>query len=198
MTATNSAPAGEAFAESNSVKVSAREPKDTKLPQVEPVGSPAAGQTLTCSPGEWTGTNPPTFTFAWLLGGKKLATTTQTLYVEPSYEGQYLACEVTATNAEKTKVAASGQVKVRIAVPSPLALPEIKAEGSGPVGSRLTCIDEGKAYWTPAPSTVIKYKYKYRWFRETAEVKTRDTRKRTHGRSGRPRPFDLLQGNGDR
>ena len=76
--------------------------------------SAGIGDTVSCSPGTWTGA--PSFAYAWLRNGAKVAT-------GPSYRiagadgGQAVVCRVTATNANGTGTADSNTL--RPAAPPP-------------------------------------------------------------------------------
>jgi hypothetical protein len=74
-----------------------KEPADPGAPAVS--GTPAAGQTLTCERGSWTGIGTLSFTQQWLRDGVAIAGATGSTYVvEAADEGHELSCEVTATN----------------------------------------------------------------------------------------------------
>ena len=98
MTGTNSA--GEATAVSeNEVTVPGKAPENTKTPEV--LGVARVGETLTCSEGTWTGSQPLTFKFQWLRGGVAISGATgNTRLVEKEDAGKSLSCKVTAENKE--------------------------------------------------------------------------------------------------
>ena len=62
-------------------------------------GTPAAGHTLSCSTGSWTGTPTPTYAYAWLRDGVAIAGASGGTYaVQAADVGNGLTCKVTATN----------------------------------------------------------------------------------------------------
>jgi len=86
-------------------------PENTKLPEI--TGTPAAGDTLNCSIGTWTGTPMPTYTYKWLRDGSPISGDVSSSYkVQPADEGHTLSCEVTATNTAGSKAATSYGVAV--------------------------------------------------------------------------------------
>jgi hypothetical protein len=148
--------AGEAFAISNSITIPGHPPKpvEGEPPKVEGVGS--IGETLTCLHGGWTGTQPITFTYQWLLEGAEISgQTAQTLVVLASYEGKNVACRVTAKNSVNEAKAASAQFGIGEQTPEPITKPQIT--GTPAVGKTLTC-SEGT--WTGSPT-----KFEATWHR---------------------------------
>src|SRR5207237_3307560 len=105
-------------------------PRNTAPPEV--LGTPAVGQTLTCSPGAWSGSPSPAFTYQWLRdqgqpneAAIELATaSTYTVVTEDA--GHSLACEVTATNGrgEESKLS-SNRLSVPGTKPQAVVLPEV-------------------------------------------------------------------------
>lgn len=91
-------------------------PKPVNIGAPTLTGTPAVGQTLTCSPGVWAG-NPNAFAFAWLRNGVAIVGQSAATYVVQSADqGDTLACAVTASNGggEYTIVGlASGSYKVQ-------------------------------------------------------------------------------------
>ena len=76
-------------------------------------GTAAAGQTLTCSTGSWTGTTPQTYTYQWQRGGTVVSGATGTTYAVTSADaGASLTCTVTATNIRSSATATSPPVTV--------------------------------------------------------------------------------------
>lgn len=69
-------------------------PVNTQAPAA--TGTPAVGQTLTCSTGSWNG-NPNSFAYKWLRNGVAIPGQVSSTYVvESADEGAALSCEVTA------------------------------------------------------------------------------------------------------
>jgi hypothetical protein len=81
-------------------------------------GTPAVGQSLTCSSGSWTGTPPATFTYVWLREGQVIGGATgHTYVVQAADEGRDLVCQVTATNSVSRASVISNALKVPAAKP---------------------------------------------------------------------------------
>jgi hypothetical protein len=98
-------------------------PANTAAPVAS--GTPAMGQTLSCSTGSWTGSPTPTYTYAWLRDGVAIAGAGGSTYVVGATDvGNGLTCEVTAINSSGSAVAASNTLIVPI--PSPPPPPTIK------------------------------------------------------------------------
>jgi hypothetical protein len=95
-------------------------PASTVLPAVG--GSPSVGQTLTCSPGTWTGSVPQTYAFQWLRDGAAIAGAAAAGYKVVAVDaGHRLACRVTATNS----AAGVSAVSVAVSVPPPPATAKV-------------------------------------------------------------------------
>jgi len=72
-------------------------PEATSPPSIS--GSPAAGQTVTCSPGAWTG-DPTAYTYQWNRNNLPIAGATSPTYtVVAADQGHALTCSVVASNA---------------------------------------------------------------------------------------------------
>jgi hypothetical protein len=109
VTATNSA--GHKTVTTRPVFVAAMMPENTVGPVVS--GTPAAGETLTCADGTWTGEPSPTFTEQWLRDGAPISDATRSSYqVQVADMGEGLSCEVTATNSAGHKSATSNTLQV--------------------------------------------------------------------------------------
>ncbi len=91
-------------------------PANTSLPVV--TGTAAAGETLTCTQGAWSG-SPNGFTYQWSREGVAIAGATNDTYViQEADQGHTLTCTVTASNGERG-TATSAAVSVA-APPLPL------------------------------------------------------------------------------
>jgi hypothetical protein len=104
-----------------------REPANTLAPLAS--GTPAVGQTLSCTDGSWTGL--PTIAFAqkWLRDGAAIAGASGATYaVQAPDAGHGLACEVTATN----EVGSVDAISNTLEVPAP-STPATTAPASPPV-----------------------------------------------------------------
>jgi hypothetical protein len=86
-------------------------PANTSAPATS--GTPAPGQTLSCSNGSWTGYPPPTFTYQWLRDGTPIGgASTDAYVVQTADQGHGLACQVTASNSAGTESATSNTLQV--------------------------------------------------------------------------------------
>lgn len=96
-------------------------PADTVAPAI--TGTAAAGQTLTCTTGTWTGDGKLTYTYQWLRGTSQVATGS-TYVVGGADDGNSLSCTVTAESAYGESSAASSPVPVPIpaAIPAPILI----------------------------------------------------------------------------
>ena len=99
-----------------------KEPVNTAPPVVS--GTPAVGQTLSCSTGTWTGEPTPTYIYAWLRNGSAIAGASASTYgVQAADRGAGLACQVTATNKSGSASATSNTLTVPVAPPPPPPAP---------------------------------------------------------------------------
>jgi hypothetical protein len=81
-------------------------PVNTGAPAIS--GTPTVGNSLSCSPGSWSGKPPPTFTYQWLLDGAPIEGETESIYTAQKLDVAHtLSCQVTATNVVGTASAAS-------------------------------------------------------------------------------------------
>jgi hypothetical protein len=137
-------------------------PGNTSEPKVAGPASPIAGDTLTCSRGEWYGDPEPTFTYQWLTDGGPINGATESTYVITKFdEGHSLACEVTATNSAGEEHATSKRIHIPGAPPEDIEAP--RAEGTPEVGEPLTC-SAGLWHGKPPPA------FTYQWLVNGSEV----------------------------
>jgi len=102
-----------------------KEPVNTTPPVVS--GTPAVGQTLSCSTGTWTGEPTPTYIYAWLRNGSAIAGASASTYgVQAADRGAGLACQVTATNKSGSASATSNTLTVPVAPPPPPPAPVVR------------------------------------------------------------------------
>jgi hypothetical protein len=100
-------------------------PINTVAPSVS--GTPAVGQTLSCSNGSWTGSPAPTFTRSWLRDGVAITGATASTYVvQAADQGNGLTCKVTAKNASGSVAALSGTLIVPVPLPPPPPSPIVE------------------------------------------------------------------------
>lgn len=104
-------PAVPALANVKLLSTAAIKPANTGAPVIS--GTPAAGDTLTCSSGTWTGSPTPTYSYQWLLEGAAIPGASASTYaVQPADEGHSLSCRVTASNEAGSASAASSALAV--------------------------------------------------------------------------------------
>jgi len=100
------------------VELVPKAPNDTSAPLAS--GTAAPGQTLSCSPGSWSGISTILFTYRWLRDGSAIEGATGNAYtVQPADQGHGLSCEVTATNAAGRSSATSNALNVPAPAPPP-------------------------------------------------------------------------------
>jgi hypothetical protein len=99
------------------------EPANKVAPVVS--GTPAVGQTLSCSNGSWTGIGTLTYAYKWLRNGTAIAGAGVNTYgVQTADQGAGLACVVTATNEIEKEVSRSiSATSNTLTVPLPVASP---------------------------------------------------------------------------
>lgn len=83
-------------------------------------GTPAVGQTLSCTTGSWKGSPVPTFTFSWLRDGVAIPGATGSTYVvQAADQGNGVTCRVTAANKIGKASAVSNTLIVPVPPPPP-------------------------------------------------------------------------------
>ncbi len=151
-----------ASAFSGPVSVPGEAPPVNKVrPEVQ--GTPALGHTLTCAHGTWS-PEPTSYTYQWARESAPIGGATSSTYeVKAADQGHWVACRVTAFDAEGP----SEQVESLLAnvpgeAPSNVRAPEIQGGTPPRVGEALTCV---RGEWKGAPTPT----YSYAWFREGTE-----------------------------
>ena len=150
-------------------------PANASLPGVS--GSPAVGQTLTCSNGVWSGGMPQTYTDQWLRDGAAIPGATAATYVVVAADqGHSLTCAVTGSNSGGNATATSAGVGVPAAtvtppptvtptpfatVPTNAGLPAIT--GTASLGFSLSC---SVGAWSGTMPQI----YSYQWRRDAAAI----------------------------
>jgi len=130
-------------------------------------GTPAVGQTVSCSPGSWSGGGPGsglTYAFQWLRGGTPIAGATSSTYLLVATDsGTSLTCVVTATtNAGSTQQSSAAVVVSGAGSTGPAnTLPPI-VSGAPRVGETLTCL--------PGAWTGSGVGYAYVWKRDGTAI----------------------------
>jgi hypothetical protein len=93
-------------------------------------GTPAAGQTLSCTTGSWKGSPVPTFTFSWLRDGVAIPGATGSTYaVQAADQGNGVTCKVAAANKFGKASAVSNTLIVPVPPPLP-PTPVVKLSGA--------------------------------------------------------------------
>ncbi len=102
----------------NAALVPAIAPSNTVTPIAS--GTPAMGQTLSCTTGAWKGSPAPTFTYSWLRDGVAITGVTASTYVvQATDQGNGVTCRVTATNKFGKVSAVSNTLIVPVPAPPP-------------------------------------------------------------------------------
>jgi hypothetical protein len=141
-------------------------------------GSYQLSEPLLCSPGVWSGTPPPSFTFQWLLNGTVIPGATSATYTpEPRVSEVSLAveCEVTASNSVGQRVARSSPFAipyisccdrpVHAAGPANTSSPSVSIVTVGSVGSGTT-LACSLGTWTGD----LPLSYSYQWSRDGRDI----------------------------
>ena len=141
VTATN--PAGPTSVTTNSIMVPVVGlPVNTEAPKV--TGTPAVGQALSCSDGEWLRV-PYSYTYRWLRDGAEISGQTASTYkVGVADEGQSISCEVIATNTAGSAGARSNELSVPVAgaTTGEITGTVTSASGGGAVEGLAVCAHE--------------------------------------------------------
>jgi hypothetical protein len=103
----------------------AQRPAGKALPQV--TGTPATGQVLSCSQGDWSGDLPLTFGYSWLRDGAPIAGAVAPQYTVGADAGHRISCKVTASNAYGTASQVSADLLIPVVVPPDTTPPAISA-----------------------------------------------------------------------
>jgi hypothetical protein len=138
-------------------------PANTEAPSIS--GEAAVDKALSCSPGTWTGTPAPTFTYEWLRDGSAIAGASASAYtVQTIDQGHAITCKVTATNtageasAESAAMAIPPEAAVK---PADTQAPQLT--GTAAVGQPLSC-SAGSWTGTPAPT------FAFQWLRDGSAI----------------------------
>jgi hypothetical protein len=157
VTATTSA--GSTFAESNPTAVVTAKPESTTPPTIS--GSATRGQTLSASPGSWSGYPEPTFTYQWQrcdqngvncnpIAGASAATYT----LEAADVGSTVVVVTEASNSAGSAQAGSAASAVVTSPPTNTAPPTIS--GSATEGTTLTA---SPGSWSGYPEPTVAYQW---------------------------------------
>ncbi len=143
-------------ASSNRITVAGAGPTELAPPEIFPGGEVQAGETLTCSAGEWSGHPTPTFEYQWLRHGGAIGSATGYSYtVVEGDRGENLECEVTAKNSAGDASARSEAVHVEGSPPYDRTQPSVAPE-SPKAGETIRC-EPGEWEGTPKPT------FAYHW-----------------------------------
>lgn len=160
VTAKNSAGSATARSAQTAVIQQAQPPANTSPPTIS--GTAQDGRTLTGDPGTWTGTQPITYQYAWILCDSQARCTTSsvtgTTYLVGSADiGMTITLRVTATNLTNVSVTADSTPTAAVTAAPPVNTAAPTVSGSATVGSTLSA-DPGT--WSGSPAT-----YTYDWQR---------------------------------
>lgn len=138
-------------------------PVNTAIPAI--AGTAAVGQSLTCTPGVWSGTAPITFSYDWKRNGSVVGGAAASTYTVVSEDvGDTLTCTVSATNAAGTISATSAGLTVSGGSGhSPANTVDPTITGTAAVGQAVTC---NPGTWTGVPTIT----YLYAWQRAGAPI----------------------------
>lgn len=154
-TGTNSQ--GQGTATSNAILITPNQeaPGNTTAPTIAG-GNLNPGNTLTVTPGTWTGTPVPVLTYHWERGGEVIAGATGLTYlIQEEDRNHDITCVETATNAAGSETATSNQIKIPIA-PANTVTPTIT--GSNLVAGSVLTVTPGT--WTGYPVPVLTHQWK--------------------------------------
>ncbi len=158
VTATNGA--GSTTATSNVLSVALAAPHNSAAPTLS--GTPALGETLSCSTGSWDN-SPTSYAYAWSRGGGAIAGQSNSTYlVVAADQGQNLRCEVSATSAGGTSTAASNSLLVPAAAGAPHNTAAPVLSGDPEVGQTLSC---SNGSWDNSPGA-----FAYAWLRDGVAI----------------------------
>ena len=154
-------------ADSEPVQIAGVAPEPLAPPEVS--GAPVVGETLSCSPGTWSGQPAPSFNYEWLLGGTVELARGTSVVVTAQDRGLTLSCRVTAHNSAGTAPPAlSASVMIPGIAPEKTEAPTVKSsriiEGETPK-EELTCL---AGEWTGQPQPLLTFQ----WLREGAPIES--------------------------
>jgi hypothetical protein len=159
VTATNSA--GSTQALSAEVRVPGTTPVATVAPKVLGLEPAHVGETLTCWPGTWSGTPPPTFAYRWVrdkgqLGETFITSATGKTYEVASADQRHsLSCAVTASNTAGEGTASSAN-SISVGGSPPVDETPPRVTGAPSPGQSLTC-QPGTWSGLPAPALAFAW-----------------------------------------
>ena len=158
VSATNEA--GSASATSNELLVPLA-PTNAAAPVVS--GDTAAGDTLSCAAGAWTGDPTPTLTYQWLSDGAAISQATNDSYtITTADEGHLLSCRVSATNEAGSLSETGNLVAVPALLGAPTAAQDPTVSGRASLGQPLSCSSGG---WTGTVASLA-----YQWLRNGVAI----------------------------
>lgn len=128
-------------------------PANTGAPVVS--GTPLIGNILVCSPGTWSGTEPLTYSYTWVVNGVDWSTDAiNSITVQPAWNGKKVKCRVTVSNPGGSASVDSNETDfVSSGLPSNITAPVITGEAK--VGQTLV-VSLGE--WTNQPTFTVQWK----------------------------------------
>lgn len=144
---------------SNAIRIYGTAPAAVSPPTLSPEGDAAVGDTVTCSPGSWSGSPAPVFAYQWLRDGKPVQHATSSSYVVSAADvGASLVCEVSATSPEGGASERSAAIEVIGSAPEKKQAPTIKAPENPAVGDTLECLTTASD-WTGNPEPELRFEW---------------------------------------
>jgi hypothetical protein len=108
-------------------------PVNTAAPAI--TGSPLVGQTLTLTPGTYTGFPVPTLTRQWKLGNAPIPGETGTTYAVKDADNRgVITCEETASNTVNSVVVPSNSVNIQVDIDTAVKVSDIKPKSMFVIG----------------------------------------------------------------
>jgi hypothetical protein len=145
VTATNAD--GSDTAQSNGLVVATPAPVNTTPPAL--TGTPAVGETLSCSQGSWEYT-PTAFAYSWRRGATLISGENSSSYVVQNPDrGFNVSCEVTASNSGGATTAASNAFSIPAPPGAPVETTPPVLTGTAAVGQTLVC---SNGAWENSPT----------------------------------------------
>ena len=134
---------------------SAEEPTNDELPEI--TGDVIVGETLTASPGVWTGNPVPIFSYQWKADGTDIEGATGQEYELTADEiGAEITVVVTATSLAGEDSAESDPTDPVVGREAPANTVAPVASGDAEIGAVLEVTD---GVWTGVPTPVITYQW---------------------------------------
>jgi Carboxypeptidase regulatory-like domain len=157
VTATNTDGSTAATSNALAIPAAAGAPVNTTPPSL--TGTPALGETLSCSQGIWEN-SPTSYAYAWKRDGSPISGQSASSYtVQGADAGHGITCEVTATNSTGPGTATSNALQVP---PKPVSTASPVLSGTPTIGQTVSC---SQGTWENSPTS-----YEYAWRRDASVI----------------------------